>query len=748
MDVYYARSLENQPTATWQELSVHLHGVARKASDFCNSFCSRDWGLCAGLWHDLGKYSDEFQAKLAGAAISAEHSGVGAALAVSKNQERGIPLAFAIAGHHAGLADLYNADNGLPKPLKERLERNAQLVQKLCVVFPADVVKMGIPELPHFLQSSNCQRNEVNRDRRRIEFWTRFLFSALVDADRLDSEEFCNREKANRRGSHVSLATLQERIDSYIDAIQASLSNDAKDLLINHTRKNIVSACREAAQLPRGNFCLTVPTGGGKTLSSMTFALRHALRNGLRRVIVVIPYTSIIEQSAQVYRDALGESAVVEHHSNLDPKCRRAALGEDVVTREELASENWDAPVIVTTSVQFFESLFSNRPSQCRKLHNVAQSVVILDEIQTLPPRFLQSILDALNEMVRAYECSIVLATATPPALKQRERFEFGLQNCREIVLDPQQLAHDLQRVEYIWPSSSTHSLSPFQLATELAQYEQVLAIVHRREDARVAAQSLNAQLGDDSVYHLSALMCPTHRTEILAQVKLRLKQDMPCRLISTQLIEAGVDIDFPVVYRALGGLDSIVQAAGRCNREGRHDRGRVVIFRAASQPPAGTPSRALEIAEALLTQKGTTLNPADPQGCEDYFRRLYFSHDTDQHAVQTLRQEFRFASVAREFKLIEDGFTYSVIVPYADAVQRIEQLRRLGPSRDRLRALQVFTVNIYAGAFQKLLRAGALEQVLEGIWTLSTAFRNVYDEKYGLAVGDEPIASAEAIVV
>jgi CRISPR-associated endonuclease/helicase Cas3 len=749
LDVYYARTLESQPRAAWQELRTHLLGVARRACDFSNVFDSREWGNCAGLWHDLGKYSAEFQAKLAGAAISAEHSGVGAALAVAKHRERGLPLAFAIAGHHAGLADLHTGDNGLPKPLKDRLKDNGQLARRLFPVFPREVVDLAIPELPNFLRSSpHTERNEVVTEQRRIEFWTRFLFSALVDADRLDSEEFCEPEKANRRGGVLSIATLQERIDSHIAAIQASLSNDAKDLAINRARQQVVEACREAAGLAPGNFSLTVPTGGGKTLSAMSFALRHAMAHGLRRVIVVIPYTSIIEQNARVYRQALGRDAVVEHHSNLDPKRRRSVLGEEVASREEMASENWDAPVIVTTTVQFFESLFSNRPSVCRKLHNVARSVIILDEVQTLPPAFLQSVLDALNELVRAYHCSVVLATATLPALRQRDRFEFGLRECREIVLDPRQLARDLQRVEYIWPSSTTQVVDPAQLAAELSQHRQVLAVVHRRQDARVAAQQLEALVQDSSVHHLSALMCPAHRTGALEEIKSKLQEGKPCRVVSTQLVEAGVDIDFPIVYRALGGLDSVAQAGGRCNREGRQEKGRVVVFRAAFPPPAGTPRRALEIAESLLKERGSTLNPDDPQLCEDYFRMLYFAEDTDPRAIQSLRQEFRFASVAREFKLIEDGFTYSVIVPYGDAPDRLEELRKVGPSRERLRGLQVFTVNIYLDAFQKLLHAGALEEIVGGICALSTAFQHLYDQKYGLMVGDEPVPNAEAMII
>jgi len=578
--------------------------------------------------------------------------------------------------------------------------------------------------------------------------WIRFLFSALVDADRLDSEEFCQPEKASKRGLFPNMKTLSERIDSYIDSIQASLPASYRDTTVNQARQYVANACREAASHTQGAFTLTVPTGGGKTLSAMSFALHHAQLHNLRRVIVVIPYTSIIEQNADVYRQALGAEAVVEHQSSLDPQERKAKYGEEITSRAELATENWDAPIIVTTTVQFFESLFSNRPSRCRKLHNVAGSVIILDEVQTLPPAFLHSILDALNELLHSYRCSVVLSTATPPSLKWRVGFDPGLRGCREIVSSPQQLASQLKRVDYIWPDADALGLEPAQLAAELAKHHQVLAVVHRREDARLTAQQVEAFAKDSSVCHLSALMCPAHRSRTLKEIKETLKQGAPCRVVSTQLVEAGVDVDFPLVYRALGGLDSIVQAGGRCNREGRIDRGKTIVFRAYSAPPRGTPRRALGITESLLREHGGTLDLNDPAIFEEYFRMLYFAEDLDAKGIQTLRQEFRFASVSREFHLIEDGFTHPVVVPYGDASARLDELRRLGPTRETTRGLQAFTVNIYPDAFQRLSNTGALQEVLEGTWAVTESFSSLYDNKYGLVVGDEPLPSVEALIV
>jgi CRISPR-associated endonuclease/helicase Cas3 len=750
MSTHYARSLAGHPKAAWQKLPEHLDQVADRASASADAFGSRDWGYCAGLWHDLGKYSSEFQAKLDGKAIQFEHSGVGAVFACEKHKERGLPLAFAVAGHHAGLADYLTGEPGFPKPLKGRLKENVALMQRLSPLFSPKIASQQIPEFPDFLSSlQNSERVEKEAQQRRMEFWIRFLFSALVDADRLDSEEFCQPEKASKRGSFPSIQTLAERIDSHIYAIQASLPVGFRDSPVNQTRQYIANACRKSASHAQGTFTLTAPTGGGKTLSAMSFALHHAHLYKLRRVIVVIPYTSIIEQNADVYRQALGVEAVIEHQSSLDPKERAAKYGEEITSRAGLASENWDAPVIVTTTVQFFESLFSNRPSRCRKLHNVAGSVIVLDEVQTLPPPFLHSILDALNELVRSYRCSVVLSTATPPSLRWRVGFDLGLRDCREIVPSPQQLAIQLKRVEYIWPDGGeTLGLDPAQLAAELVKHHQVLAIVHKREDARLAAQHLEAFAKDSSVHHLSALMCPAHRSQTLKEIKEKLAQGVSCRVVSTQLVEAGVDVDFPIVYRALAGLDSIVQAGGRCNREGRTDRGKMIVFRAHSAPPRGTPKRALEITESLLREHGGALDPNDPAIFEDYFRMLYFAEDLDARGIQTLRQEFRFASVSREFQLIEDGFTHSLVVPFGDASARLDELRRLGPTRETTRGLQAFTVNIYPDAFHKLSNAGALQEILEGIWAVTGIFSDLYDKKYGLVVGDELLPNVEALVV
>jgi len=479
----------------------------------------------------------------------------------------------------------------------------------------------------------------------------------------------------------------------------------------------------------------------------MSFALRHAERHGLRRVIVVIPYTSIIEQNAAEYARALGPENVIEHHSGFDPAREAERRGEQVCRRRELACENWDAPVIVTTSVQFFESLFANSPSRCRKLHNVARSVLVLDEVQTIPPAFLLCIVEALGELVDHYGCSAVLTTATPPALAARQGFPQGLRNLRDILPGFGRLAERLRRVEYTWPRPQEPPVDWPTLAGQLARHRQVLAVVHRRADARLLAKQVQRAAGQQDVFHLSALMCPAHRSDVLARIRRRLAAGEPCRVISTQLVEAGVDVDFPVVYRAMAGLDSIVQAAGRCNREGRLESGRVVVFRAPTSPPAGTPRKGAEAAEAMLREAQGPIEPDDPMLVEDYFRRLYFTEHPDAHGVQAERQEFNFATVSRKFNMIEDGFARSVVVPYGQAPSRLDALRRDGPSRATLRALQPFLVSVYPNSFDSLLAAGALNEVAEGVFELTAPFHHLYDSDFGLVEGDEPRAEPEGLI-
>ncbi len=753
MPPFYAHTKEgSDDPGNWQFLEKHLYNVADLASQFASSFSSSTWGHAAGLWHDLGKYQPAFQDRLQGERIAVEHSGSGAGLAVTKDKNLGTILAFIIAGHHTGLANLIESGPGFPTPLLERLKNHDPASLDLFIDHvPAFIRDHPLPALPPFIEQLQ-QDSQLSKDQkaRSREFWIRFLFSALIDADRLDTERFTEPEKAATRGRFDSLSTLRQNLDHFIDDKVATLSTSESNTPVNRARARILSACRTAAVLPPGAFSLTVPTGGGKTLSALSFALRHAEAKDQQRVIVVIPYTSIIEQNVAVYRDALGTENVVEHHSNIDIEKAQKERGIETTLRHDLAAENWDAPVVVTTTVQFFESLFSNRTSRCRKLHNIARSVIVLDEVQALPPEFLYSILDALRELVSHYGCSIVLSTATPPALKQRTGFEFGLENVREIIDNSSALSTDLKRVTYHWPSTDDPPVEWPSLATQLSQHEQVLTIVHKRDDARQLTEVLQNVVSRKSIFHLSALMCPAHRSVVLAQVKNALNNNNPCRLVSTQLIEAGVDVDFPFVYRALGGMDSIVQAAGRCNREGRLSEGHVFIFHAPSAPPSGTPQRALATTQILLNQYGESLDPNDPALFDEYFSKLYSATHPDPRGIQESRKSFNFAIVSKDFRLIEDGFTHTIIVPYKKSANLLADIRKHGIDRHRLRKLQPYLVSIYPKAFEIFLRTGTIESVVENsdLYALSQTHLHLYDEIFGLRQDDSLYADPAALII
>ncbi|HUP58788.1 MAG TPA: CRISPR-associated helicase Cas3' [Thermoanaerobaculia bacterium] len=468
---------------------------------------------------------------------------------------------------------------------------------------------------------------------------------------------------------------------------------------MNRVRAEVLRDCRRRAADVPGLFTLTVPTGGGKTLASMAFALDHAVKHGLDRVIVVIPYTSIIEQSAAVYKKIFGNSNVVEHHSSFDPP--------EEPSRLWLAAENWNAPVIVTTSVQFFESLFANRTSAARKLHNIARSVVVLDEVQTFPTSLLAPIVDALGELALHYATTIVLATATQPALRKREAFPYGLDGVREIIAEPGRHFRLLERVRIEWPVDFNQAITFDELSRKILPHPTALVIVHLRNDARELAELL-----EDSL-HLSALMCAQHRSEVLAVIRKRLVDAVPCRLVATQLVEAGVDVDFPVVFRALGGLDSIAQAAGRCNREGKLDRGLMQVFVAPSLPPMGVPRRALEVTKEILRAHGGRVDLNDPAIHDRYFQRLYASSSSDSKGIQAERRGLNYESVAAKFRMIEDGWQKAIVIPY-DPKSRdtIDDVRRFGMSRRASRRLQRYSVNVSKNVASAMLASGIAEDV------------------------------------
>ncbi|RDD30044.1 CRISPR-associated helicase Cas3' [Prosthecochloris sp. ZM] len=655
-----------------------------------------------------------------------DHSAAGAIMAAEKNKGIGRLLGYLIAGHHTGLPDWYKEPGTKGDALSDRLSNPEHLNNALKGSPPESVLNTALPlSLP-------CQSR--SGDSELVHLWIRMLYSCLVDADFLDTEKFMNPEQADLRPVCADLALLKERFERYM----AAKESGALDTPVNRARKEILRECRQQGHsLEPGLFSLTVPTGGGKTLASMAFALEHALKHGKQRIIVAIPYTSIIEQTAAVYREVFGDDAVLEHHSNLDPARESAA--------SRLASENWEAPIIVTTNVQLFESLFAAKSSACRKLHNIVNSVVVLDEAQMLPTDYLQPIVSIIKSLAGHFRTSIVLCTATQPVLTGKvgtgkdilKGFAEG--SVRELMSDPETLFGVFQRVrvQMLGQADERHEWS--EIAGLLREHEQVLCIVNTRKDCR----ELHAQMPDETV-HLSALMCPEHRTNVIAEVKSKLKAGDPVRVVSTQLLEAGVDIDFPMVYRSFSGLDSIAQAAGRCNREGKFERGDVVVFNPSKPSPSGRLLKAEQAAQELFRTEPELASSLMPEAFRRYFIR-YFSglngFDTKEimdllAGNDALKYQIQFRTAARRFRLIDDALQHGVIVRYregkADINALIDQLRFGGPSRTLMRRLQRYSVNVYDPDLRQLRERGMIEEV-NGVWVQTQD--SLYDPVFGLNI-------------
>lgn len=743
---YYAHTAETESgerdpnQSRWQLLSTHLCNVAELARQFATPFGLTDVAHLAGLLHDLGKYRQPFQEYLAGkrpGSVETHHAVYGATLAFQRNW---VGPAFAIAGHHAGLHNRYDLQDLVCEKKYDAVNRLAPLVNR----FEEELGK--IPnELaePEFVKCAE--------DCAVIEFYVRMLFSCLVDADFLDTEQFSRRQE--RRSVKLDATLLLERLQAHRGKFDSSGE-------LNALRNRVFEDCLAKAAELAGFFSLTVPTGGGKTLAGMAFALEHARRHDMQRVIVVIPYLSIIEQNAAEYRKVLdpkNRGIVIEHHSAVASKDDNDERGR---SPEELAAENWDAPIIVTTSVQFIESLFANRTSKCRKLHNIANSVVLLDEVQTLPSHLLDPLLHVLRDLEKHYQVSFVFSTATQPALRRSPSLPqgFDANDVKEIVSQPGDLFKKLGRVVYeVRKAESDWS----ELATEWLSEPRALGVVNTRKQAaewwELLRDSLKEQgLREDElgaklrgVLHLSSAMCAEHRTQVIKKVRRRLRESRFCWLISTQVVEAGVDIDFPLVYRALGPLDSIVQAAGRCNREGRlPNKGRVVVFRPMdAKLPVGVYRVATDIAARLLDQLDADDLSGDPTLFGRYFRELFEYVPTDhQHkrecSIQEDREALRFRDVARKARVISDD-TQAVIAPWGESLKEVAAIRERaqdGPrfTRKDLRGLQRFMVNLHSRDFQKLDAMGLLCPLLPGM-ELYVLREAAYHEHLGVIVDQHP---------
>lgn len=710
-----------------QELvRTHLLEVARMASDFARPFHAESWAYAAGLLHDIGKYSKEFQNRILHGGPKVDHSTAGSAVLF----DRWPLLSYCVAGHHGGLPDggvsaswdssLYGRinkahDDGIPR-------------------FEAWKSEIEMPEIKAPELEFPPKNDEATRYA--CAFLTRMVFSCLVDADFLCTERFmCGVERKGLASDSVN--SLLEKLERHISKFYPPISP------LNTTRCGFLNECKEMAVHPRGVFSITAPTGSGKTYGLMRFALNHAVApgNGQRRIIVAEPYTSIIEQNADVYREVFGQENVLEHHANFDFD----AMGDDGVgNRLRLAAENWEAPIIVTTNVQFFESLYSNRTSRCRKLHNIAGSVIVLDEAQMIPTEYLLPCVSALAELVRNYGCSVVLCSATQPALNgffERE----GL-SVTEVVGDVPGLFQAFSRVTY----QSLGSLDDDSLAERMLADGSALCIVNSRKQALHLFDLLHAR-GEEGLYHLTTLMHPVHRRRVLEEIRHRMKiEGLPCLVVATSLVEAGVDLDFPVVYRALAGLDSMVQAGGRCNREGKQPAkdSFVYLFEAADVNPNSIPPEVRQRADVTrsvvpgVTDSGSSVDLGAPDVVRSFFDRLYFykgDSELDKGGIRERlcnypidhgKPSIDFKTVSDSFHLIEGG-AYSIVVPDDEVLSAIERVKEGVAARGDLRRLSTHSVSVYEYDLRELWRAGAVEELAHGLFLLVDEAR--YKEQTGL---------------
>jgi CRISPR-associated endonuclease/helicase Cas3 len=675
-----------------QDLREHLINTSRLAGEFGAAFGAAEDCELAGLWHDIGKASPEFQKYLEACEANgqhgkADHKTAGAVLAATT--PAAAHLTQIILGHHGGLPDKGDA------AARIQARRTEPDVTSAIAWATAE-----LPSGPRTVRPTSGPGPD-------LDIRLRLVASALVDADFLDTEAHFDLGRTASR-SPTTAVRLTDLADREADAHQAFLARrtDQGGSSIDGIREEIRTTALASAALPPGLFRLTVPTGGGKTLTGLAFALQHALHHDLRRIVVAMPFITVTDQTAEVYRGVLGDNAVLEHHSGID--LDRGGLSPAQRIWARLAAENWDTPVVVTTSVQLLESLFANRPSALRKVHRLARSVIILDEAQALRLAVLGVTVEALSALARVAGASIVFCTATQPAIEEIDRTATG--QVREIIPNFTEHFAQLKRVSFAVPARYER-WSWHHVAHEAVVTNQSLVIVNRRRDALAVLDYMPS-----SAYHLSTLLCGAHRRAVLARVKARLTAGKPCHLVATQVVEAGVDIDFPLVLRALAPFDAVIQAAGRCNREARAAQGHCIVFRPEDNDSFGEYRRGQDVMRLMLDEGD--IDFADPNECDRYFRHLYGAGQEAEASLDPdhLRDEVRklnFATVAKAYHLIEDSGS-PVAVLYPAQRRRIEGLltqvtaaTEPGRARWLLRQLQPYLVTLRPGDLSRAQRLG-----------------------------------------
>ncbi|MCQ4085964.1 CRISPR-associated helicase Cas3' [Saccharibacillus sp. JS10] len=781
---YFAHSTDSSDKSTWQLLHTHLTEVERLSGELASAFDAQQWAQIAGRLHDLGKYSIAFQNRLDGSSKPVDHATAGALALVerwSSNRSEKVAaliLAYIIAGHHAGLPDYGTSEADGNATLRRRLSNTDHIEN-----YQAAYNEIQIPAVPTSFPLKSGPTSDTHG--LQFSFFIRMLFSCLVDADSLNTESFDNpdqhllrkREEIHHKRNEELFKKLQDRFYLYrTQNFHTPRGN------IDRWRTEIFDEVMLRAGDPRGMFSLTLPTGSGKTQVSLGFALEHVVTHQMRRIIYVIPYTSIIEQNAQEFRNILGDKHVLEHHSNFQHQTHESkSEAYETTERQKLAEENWELPIVVTTNVQFFESLFAARRSPARKLHNIAGSVIVLDEAQMMNGGFFRPCLYALEELVRNYGCSVVFCTATQPPISKLLLHS----TIQETVQNPQYRYDQFERVNVRFAGILDWESLTDQIEDSGSQ---ALCIVNTRGNARLLYETLAERYDENQLYHLSARMCPKHRKDILKIVKSRLEEGLPCVLVSTQLIEAGVDIDFPTVYRELAGIDSIAQAAGRCNRNGRLMRdgeailGVVTVFETEKGLPDGWMSLSGSVARKLLVKfEERGQSPLSIEAVHEYFEDLFFysqheNHDpTDTKGILKMIEEnakemqFPFKTVAKEFQLI-DSQMQTVLIPYVDeeegrealekgedpdapyyrghAAQLLDKLKtEVLSTRTIMRALQPYTVQLYPHEFNEYQRNGELNQIREGVFALARPYA-WYDLKTGVKPYSQDSAGKELLLI
>ena len=693
-----------------QTVKEHLEGTAKLSGEFAKKFGKEEWGYCCGYLHDIGKYSVEFQHKIReNGNEQIDHSTAGAKVCVEKGGLYPI-MSYCIAGHHAGLPNYGSSqDGGFESTLMGRMKKTLK-------DYSAYQDEIEIPKVT----TVPIAYGETKNPDFSLSVFIRMLYSCLVDADFLDTEAFMKKGEI-KRDTGESIEILLQKLEKYVS--KWLLNKEINT--VNGRRTEILRNCLEARKREKGLFRLTVPTGGGKTVASLAFALRHAVHNNMDRIIYVIPYTSIIEQNAQIFRSILGDENVLESHCNVD-------YGDSEEWNPmKLAAENWDKPVVVTTNVQFFESLFGNKSSKCRKLHNIANSVIIFDEVQMLPADYLKPCIAMIEELVSSFGVSAVLCTATQPALQPF--FQSGISAYELCPRMEEQFAF-FKRTTF----QNLDKISEEDLIEKLSGEYQALCIVNTKKKAQALYKALKGQ----GVFHLSTSMYPKHRKRVLEEVRRCLNNGERCLVLSTSLVEAGVDLDFQSVYRQLAGIDSVIQAAGRCNREGKRspEESNVYVFRFEEQERILGQRKQIEAAKTLVSE-GKDISALET--IEEYFKFLYHLKSSELDKKNIMAQfkgiKCNFPKVAEDFKMIEND-TKTVFIPIEEEAQDLlQQLKYQGFTKTSMRKAGQYSVTLYDDVIEKMEAAGMIELVAENIndfYELKDKER--YTEEFGLDLNIE----------